>query len=157
MKKFTPPQSVRLTDRSTLNCTIAVLEQHFDLSADGYLCQTRDLWQVLIAVAARQSKIESTCNDLENAPDSNTFRGYINRVWMNNELIKRFDQRNIRVGMPIMFSWGALTAQMESPGQPIAVMDLLIVATALQNNLVIAARNATDFIPCGVQVINPWE
>ena len=78
MNKFTPPQPVGLTDRSTLNCIIGVLEQHFDLSADGYLCQTRDLWQVLTAVCARASTIESTCNDLENAPDSNTMRSYLN-------------------------------------------------------------------------------
>jgi hypothetical protein len=35
MNKSTPLQPVRLTDRSTLNSTIEVLEQHFDLSA-GY-------------------------------------------------------------------------------------------------------------------------
>jgi hypothetical protein len=78
MTKFTLPQSAKLTDRSTLDCTIAVLEQHFDLSVNGYLCQTRDLWQVLVAVAARQSSIETVCNDLTGAPDSNTVRGYIN-------------------------------------------------------------------------------
>jgi len=78
MTKFTLPQSAKLTDRSTLDFTIAVLEQHFDLSANGYLCQTRDLWQVLVAVAARQSSIETVCNDLTGAPDSNTVRGYIN-------------------------------------------------------------------------------
>ena len=71
-KSTPPPQPVRLTDRSTLNSTIEVLEQHFDLSADGYLCQTRDLWQVLVAVCARQSTVESTCNDLEDAPDCDT-------------------------------------------------------------------------------------
>lgn len=78
MTKFTLPQPAKLTDRSTLNCTIAVLEQYFDLSANGYLCQTRDLWQVLVAVCARQSSIETVCNDLTGAPDSNTVRGYIN-------------------------------------------------------------------------------
>ncbi len=77
MTKFTLPESVKLTDRSTLDCTIAVLEHYFDLSADGYLCQTRDLWQVLVAVAARQSSIETVCNDLPGAPDSNTVLGYI--------------------------------------------------------------------------------
>jgi len=79
MNKSTPLQPVRLTDRSTLNSTIEVLEQNFDLSADGYLCQTRDLWQVLVAVCARQSTVESTCNDLEDAPDSNTIRAYLNQ------------------------------------------------------------------------------
>ena len=38
-----------------------------------------------------------------------------------------------------------------------AVMDSLIVACALQNNLIIVTRNVSDFLPCGVQVINPWE
>jgi len=52
---------------------------------------------------------------------------------------------------------GSLTAHMESTGQPLAVMDPFIVATALQNNLIIATRNVTDFLPYGVQVINPWE
>lgn len=77
MNKFTPPQRVGLTDRGTLNCTIGVLEQYFALGAQGYLCQTRDLWQVLVAVCARQSTIESTCNDLLKAPDSNTVRHYL--------------------------------------------------------------------------------
>ena len=78
-------------------------------------------------------------------------------VWLNNELIKRFDQRIIPLDTPMMLLWGNLTAQMESTGQPMAVMDSLIIATALQNNLIVATRNVSDFRPCGVQVINPWE
>jgi predicted nucleic acid-binding protein len=78
-------------------------------------------------------------------------------VWMNNELIKRFDQRIIPLDAPTMLLWGNLTAQMESTGQPMAVMDSLIIATALQNNLIVATRNVSDYLPCGVQVINPWE
>jgi predicted nucleic acid-binding protein len=78
-------------------------------------------------------------------------------VWLNNELIKRFDQRIIPLDTPMMLLWGNLTAQMESTGQPMAVMDSLIIATALQNNLIVATRNVSDFRPCGVQVIDPWE
>ena len=78
-------------------------------------------------------------------------------VWMNNGLVKRFEQRIIPLDMPAMFLWGSLTARMESTGQSMAVMDSFIVTTALQNNLVIATRNGTDFIPFGAQVINPWE
>ena len=78
-------------------------------------------------------------------------------VWLNNELIKRFDQRIIPVDTPTMLLWGNLIAKMESTGQPMAVMDSLIIATALQNNLIVATRNVSDFLPCGVQVINPWE
>jgi toxin FitB len=78
-------------------------------------------------------------------------------VWMNNGLVKRFEQRIIPLDMPAMFLWGSLTAHMESSGKPIALMDSLIVATALHNNFIIATRNGIDFLPCGVQVINPWE
>lgn len=70
-------RSEKLTDRTTLKHTIAVLEHHFDLSADGYLCQTRDLYQILVLAAARHTFIETVCNDLDDAPDSNTVRGYL--------------------------------------------------------------------------------
>ena len=77
--------------------------------------------------------------------------------WMNNGLIERFTQRILPLETQTMFLWGSLTARMENAGQPMAVMDSLIAATALQNNLIIVTRNGSDFLPCGVQVINPWE
>jgi toxin FitB len=78
-------------------------------------------------------------------------------TWLEGELINRFDFRILPLDTSTLFLWGSLTAQMESKGQPIGVMDSLLVATALQNNLIIATRNVSDFLPCGVQVINPWD
>jgi Transposase DDE domain len=78
MPKPVIPQTDQLTDRRTLDFTIAVLERYFDLSAEGYICQTRDLYQVLVIAAARQTYIETVCNDLAGAPDGNTVRGYLN-------------------------------------------------------------------------------
>jgi predicted nucleic acid-binding protein len=78
-------------------------------------------------------------------------------VWTNNGLVKRFEQRVIPLDMQAMFLWGSLTARLESAGQPMGVMDSLIAATALHSNFILATRNVTDFLPCGVQVINPWE
>jgi len=37
------------------------------------------------------------------------------------------------------------------------VMDSLTLASVLQNNLIVAIRNVSDFLPGGVQIINPWE
>jgi hypothetical protein len=34
---------------------------------------------------------------------------------------------------------------------------MLIAATAIEHQLVLATRNVRDFIGCGVQVINPFE
>lgn len=78
MSRFASPESVTLTDQGTLNSTIAILERTFDLSADGYLCKTRDLYQVVLKAAANRTTIEATCNDSPGAPDSNTIRGYLN-------------------------------------------------------------------------------
>lgn len=78
-------------------------------------------------------------------------------VWMNNGLFQRFGQRILPLETQTMFLWGSLIARMEKSGQPMSVMDSLIVATALQNNLIVVTRNVSDFLPCGVQVINPWD
>ena len=77
--------------------------------------------------------------------------------WMNNSLIERSGPRILALETQTMFQWGSLTARMENSGQPMALMDSLIAATALQNNLILVTRNVSDFLPCGVQVINPWE
>lgn len=79
MPKPITPQTEKLTDRKTLDFTIAALEQYFDLSAEGYICQTHDLYRVLVAAAARQTYIETVCNDMPDAPDSNTVRGYLKK------------------------------------------------------------------------------
>jgi predicted nucleic acid-binding protein len=55
-----------------------------------------------------------------------------------------------------MLLWGTLTERLESSGQPMSLMDSLIAATALHNNCWIVTRNVADFLPAGVQVINPW-
>jgi tRNA(fMet)-specific endonuclease VapC len=78
-------------------------------------------------------------------------------TWMNTGLLQRFNGRMIVIDAPTMLMWGSLTARLEVAGQPMGVMDSLIVASALQNNLIVATRNVTDFLPGGVQVINPWD
>jgi predicted nucleic acid-binding protein len=92
---------------------------------------------------------------IERLPDSHRKTELL--VWMNNELLKRFSDRMVVIDAPTMFLWGSLTARMETAGQPMGVMDSFIIASALQNNLVVATRNVADFIPGGVQVINPWD
>ena len=78
-------------------------------------------------------------------------------VWMNNDLIERFNQRILPLETQTMFLWGSLTARMENSGRPMSVMDSLIAATAFQHSLIIVTRNESDFLHCGVQVINPWQ
>jgi predicted nucleic acid-binding protein len=92
---------------------------------------------------------------IERLPDSHRKTELL--VWMNTGLLARFAGRMVALDAPTMFLWGSLVARLEATGQPMGVMDSLILASALQNNLIIATRNVADFLPGGVQVINPWE
>jgi predicted nucleic acid-binding protein len=92
---------------------------------------------------------------IERLPDSHRKTELL--VWMNTELLTRFAGRMVALDAPTMFLWGSLVARLEATGQPMGVMDSLILASALQNNLIVATRNVSDFLPGGVQVINPWE
>ncbi|MCU0486283.1 MAG: type II toxin-antitoxin system VapC family toxin [Anaerolineales bacterium] len=92
---------------------------------------------------------------IERLPDSHRKTELL--VWMNTGLLARFAGRMVPIDAPTMFLWGSLVASLEAAGHPQGVMDSLILASALQNNLTIATRNVTDFLPGGVQVINPWE
>ncbi len=73
----TSAQAIRLTDQQTLHDTMIVGQQYIPLTANGYRCQTADVWRVLLSAAAHHTTIEATCADLERAPDANTVRGYL--------------------------------------------------------------------------------
>lgn len=86
MPKTILPTAQQLTEKGTLEYTLAVLMKNFKLSAEGYCCQTRDLWRVLVIAAVRRSYIETVCNDLQDAPDSNTVRGYLKEQLTEDEI-----------------------------------------------------------------------
>ena len=77
--------------------------------------------------------------------------------WLNQGLLQRFADRTLAIDSETMLLWGSLATRMESQGMPLSVMDSLIIASALQNNLVVSTRNVNDFQPSGVRVINPWD
>jgi predicted nucleic acid-binding protein len=52
---------------------------------------------------------------------------------------------------------GTLRGQFQAQGIARSAPDMLIAATAIEHQLVLATRNVRDFLGCGVQVINPFE
>ena len=78
-------------------------------------------------------------------------------TWMNDALLERFTQRIVELDARTMLLWGSLTADAETSGHPLPVMDSLIAASALRHDMAITTRNVVDYLPCGVQVANPWE
>lgn len=52
---------------------------------------------------------------------------------------------------------GVLRGQFQAQGIVRSAPDMLIAATAIEHQLVLATRNVRDFLGCGVQVVNPFE
>lgn len=78
-------------------------------------------------------------------------------TWLEVDLKARFHGRILPVDDAVADRWGLLTAEAKRKGKPLPVIDGLLAATALHHNLTVVSRNAGDFAPARVAVLNPWE
>ena len=77
--------------------------------------------------------------------------------WVRRDLAARFIGRVLSIDPRIASRWGALVGESERRGIPLPVVDSLIAATALVNDLQIVTRNVEDFSRCGVDCIDLWS
>ena len=77
--------------------------------------------------------------------------------WVNDDLKKRFAGRIIGITEKIATSWGKIQGKAEKEGKKMPVVDSLIAAAAIKNNLTVVTRNIKDIENSGCQSINPWE
>ena len=75
--------------------------------------------------------------------------------WLNGDLLVRFQDRILPLGVAELLTWGTLVARLEAQGRPLPAMDSLIAAIALTHNLYLATRNESDFAGTGVPILNP--
>lgn len=73
------------------------------------------------------------------------------RLWIESTLLA-YGKRVLPVTTAIMRHWGRLTWQIGNTDP-----DLLIAATALEHDLVVATRNIRHFEPTGAKLFNPYE
>lgn len=52
---------------------------------------------------------------------------------------------------------GVLRGQFQAQGIIRSAPDMLIAATAIEHQLVVASRNVRDFLGCGIQIVNPFD
>jgi tRNA(fMet)-specific endonuclease VapC len=79
------------------------------------------------------------------------------KTWLETDLLLRFHENILDISVEIMLIWGELTGRLENQGKPIAALDALIAATALQRKLRLITRNDSDFQHTGVTIDNPWR
>jgi predicted nucleic acid-binding protein len=79
------------------------------------------------------------------------------RTWLETDLLLRFQGKVLDITVAIMLIWGELTGRLENEGKPIAALDALLAATALQGGFRLVTRNDSDFQHTGVALLNPWK
>ena len=88
-------------------------------------------------------------------PDSKKKR--ILTDWVETDLKQRFKERTLDITEDIAGCWGNILGESEKKGRKLPVIDTLIAATAITENLTVATRNIKDIKDSGCKLVNPWE
>lgn len=75
-------------------------------------------------------------------------------AWLN-KVEQRFAGRILPLDVTALHVWAQIAAHAESLGQPLPVMDSLIMSTAQCHGLTVVTRNVQDFA-LYPRVFNPW-
>lgn len=79
-------------------------------------------------------------------------QGALLRAWLNGHVLPAFAGRVL----PVDTAVAQRCARLQVP-DPKADRDALIAATALTHGMTVVTRNAADFEPTGVLVLDPWR
>ena len=77
--------------------------------------------------------------------------------WLREDLLVRFEGHLLPIDTDTMLLWGAINARLEAIGRPIAAIDALLAATAMQYQYTLVTRNTGHFGNVKIQLLNPWE
>ena len=79
-------------------------------------------------------------------------QGAVLRSWLDTHVLPAFRERILPVDTAVAQCCARLHVPAPRPDR-----DALIAATALIHGLTVVTRNVADFMPTGVEIINPWE
>ncbi len=97
LRPKSPPEKIpqyELKANDVYAYTLETLKEHLPIQADGYICHTEMILNVLIKASAETSSLEAVCADLEEVADSNTIREYLNAALPIQELRDQEEQVN---------------------------------------------------------------
>lgn len=86
--------TLKMTDVEVLEQTTQLLKEHLPLKADGYICTTEDLINILLGVAANCGTVQALGTDLVGSPNPETIRGYLREQLQVEDLPKLERQLN---------------------------------------------------------------
>jgi predicted nucleic acid-binding protein len=77
--------------------------------------------------------------------------------WLAHKVRPMFEQRVLPVSEDVMFKWRLLVEEGRKSGHTYSQPDLIIAATALQHDLMIVSRDASEYRRARAPFVNPWE
>ena len=77
------------------------------------------------------------------------------QAWLQT-LERDYADRILPIDLETSHIWGELTAAAQKTGNVVPANDGLIAATARRHGPHVMTRNAEDFQPTGVWLLNPW-
>lgn len=78
-------------------------------------------------------------------------------VWLDRDLMLRFDGRILPIDRAVADRWGRLTGNASACKRPLPVIDGLLAATAEQHNLTLVTRNTADLTAAAIALYDPWR
>jgi toxin FitB len=89
-------------------------------------------------------------------PDHDPKRGRYTSA--RDALFKRWAGRVLPVSEAVVLRWGAISGTVRrGTGHPPPVIDTMLAATAIENDLYLVTRNTKDVSRSGAALFNPWE
>ena len=78
------------------------------------------------------------------------------RLWVEDDLKKRFEGRIIPIDFSIAAEWGKIQGKAELLGKPMPTMDGLIAVSGLVRQCIVVTRNISDMEQSSAELFNPW-
>jgi hypothetical protein len=79
------------------------------------------------------------------------------QTWLERDVRERFSGKIIGIAVSEAMHWGKLQAAAEEQGKPLPLIDSMIAATAIVQDMVLVTRNTKDVEASGVKLLNPWN
>ena len=105
------------------------------------------LYLSVLTIAEIQKGIEKT---------SDNSRKKRLKLWLEDDLKKRFEGRIIPIDLNVATKWGEMQGATELNGKPMPVIDGLIAICGLVSNCIVVTRNTSDMQNSSAVLLNPW-
>lgn len=78
------------------------------------------------------------------------------RLWMEEDLKKRFEGRILPIDLKVAVKWGECQGVAERLGKPMPVIDGLIAVSGIVHNCIVVTRNISDMEQSSAELLDLW-